>query len=340
MGMLQSRVMVLITIITSLSSQSWGGPVEVNVENFVRAETDQYFARYVAQGAFGRVVHVREPVSIQQQDVIRMNRDTLYSGGVFDVMSPVSITMPEGDGRFQSMQVINQDHYVVMVKHGAGTHRLSRENVGTRYAGVIVRTFMDPNDEADIAVANRLQDEIAARQASVGEFDVPDWDRESLDRVRGLLNALAVGVGGFATGAFGSREDVDPIRHLIATAAGWGGNPPAAATYAAETPARNDGKVPYVLTAGEVPVDGFWSVTVYNGDGFMEYNDRDTYSFNGVTAERNADGSVTIHFGGCDDGRSNCVPIMEDWNYVVRLYQPRKEILDGSWEFPAAVPVK
>ena len=64
-----------------------------------------------------------------------------------------------------------------------------------------------------------------------------------------------------------------------------------------------------------------------------------TGGFNNVTADRNNDGSITIHFGGCEDGRSNCIPIMEDWNYVVRLYQPRKEILEGSWEFPVAVPV-
>jgi hypothetical protein len=184
-----------------------------------------------------------------------------------------------------------------------------------------------------------LQDEIEVWQASVGEFDAPDWERESLDTVRGLLNALAAGAGGFATGAFGSREEVDPIRHLIATAAGRGGNPPAAATYVGKTLARNDGKVPHALTVGEVPVDGFWSLTVYNGDGFMEYNELDSYSFNNVTADRNNDGGITIRCGGCEDGRSNCIPIMDDWNHVVRLYRPRKEMLEGSWEFPVAVPV-
>jgi hypothetical protein len=31
---------------------------------------------------------------------------------------------------------------------------------------------------------------------------------------------------------------------------------------------------------------------------------------------------------------------MDGWNYAVRLYQPRKEILDGKWKFPAPKPVK
>jgi len=29
---------------------------------------------------------------------------------------------------------------------------------------------------------------------------------------------------------------------------------------------------------------------------------------------------------------------MPGWNYIVRLYRPRGEILDGSWKLPAAVP--
>jgi hypothetical protein len=34
----------------------------------------------------------------------------------------------------------------------------------------------------------------------------------------------------------------------------------------------------------------------------------------------------------------NCLPIMDGWNYTVRLYRPRAEILDGSWTFPAISP--
>jgi len=50
------------------------------------------------------------------------------------------------------------------------------------------------------------------------------------------------------------------------------------------------------------------------------------------------DGSYTIHFGG-EPGSVNHLPIAEGWNYMVRFYQPRKEILDGTWEFPQVKPV-
>ena len=83
----------------------------MTVDSFVRAETDSTLARYVRQGAFGKFLHIRTPTPIDKQNVIRMNRDTIYSIGVFDLTEPVTIVKPDGQGRFQSMQIINQDHY-------------------------------------------------------------------------------------------------------------------------------------------------------------------------------------------------------------------------------------
>jgi hypothetical protein len=89
----------------------------------------------------------------------------------------------------------------------------------------------------------------------------------------------------------------------------------------------------------DVPVDGFWSVIVYNAQGFMEPNPYNAYSLNNITAQKGADGSVVVQFGGCDGKIPNCLPIMNGWNYLVRLYRPRAEILDGTWKFPEAQPV-
>ena len=93
------------------------------------------------------------------------------------------------------------------------------------------------------------------------------------------------------------------------------------------------------MTLGAVPVRAFWSVTVYNADGRMEANDLGVNSYNNYTAQAAEDGAVTLHFGGCDDGRINCIPITPGWNYAVRLYEPEAEIIDGSWTFPALEPM-
>jgi hypothetical protein len=70
----------------------------------------------------------------------------------------------------------------------------------------------------------------------------------------------------------------------------------------------------------------------------MPINEYNAYSFNNVTAKKSKDGSITIHFGG-DPTAENFLPIVPGWNYIVRLYRPRQEILDGSWTFPDPKPV-
>jgi hypothetical protein len=85
--------------------------------------------------------------------------------------------------------------------------------------------------------------------------------------------------------------------------------------------------------------DGFWSVSVYDEGGWFRPNPHEAYALNNITARRGADGSVDIQFGGCDGQIPNCLPTMQGWNYMVRLYRARPEILSGAWTFPQAEPV-
>ncbi len=127
--------------------------------------------------------------------------------------------------------------------------------------------------------------------------------------------------------------------HLIYAASGWGGNHPKDATYISVTPLKNDGKTVYRLTVKDVPVDGFWSISLYDAKGYFEKNAYDAYTVNNLTAKLNQDGAAVIQFGGCDGKIPNCLPTMPGWNYAVRLYLPRAEILNGSWKFPEAHPI-
>src|SRR6202012_3747514 len=102
---------------------------------------------------------------------------------------------------------------------------------------------------------------------------------------------------------FGARGEVDPVRHLIGTAMAWGGNPEKDAIYLNVTPSQNDGKTAYRLTVGDVPVDGFWSISVYNAEGSSEPNKANAYTLNNLAAKKNEDGSITVQFGG-DNGKT------------------------------------
>jgi hypothetical protein len=320
--------------------QSAGNAIPVTVDNFIRAESDLYFAGILKDsGAIGKFLHRREPARIDNQTVIRLNRDTLYSSAVFDLdTSPVTITLPDAGSRFMSMQVINEDHYVPEVVYGKGNYALTKDQVGTRYVAVAIRTLVDPADPKDIEQVHALQDAIKVSQKSVGTFEAPNWDQASQKKVRDALLVLATTMPDFKK-AFGTKAQVDPVRHLIGTAAAWGGNPDKDATYLNITPAKNDGSTVYKLDVGKVPVDAFWSVSVYNAEGYFEKNPYDAYSLNSITAKKNADGSIAIRFGGCDSKIPNCLPIVKGWNYTVRLYRPRAEILNGTWKFPEPQPV-
>ena len=314
---------------------------EVNVENFVRAESDTMFRDNMASFGYdvGEVFHLREPTTPDNQPVIRMNQDTLYSYLVLDLSQPAKISLPEIEGRYQSMHVVNQDHYM-FVEANPGTYDLTEENVGTRFAMVGIRTFTDPKDPDDLKKAHEAQDAVKVEGGGKGPFDAPDWDQEALATGRKALNDFAAALGFEASRAFGREDEIEPTSYLIGAAVGWGGLPRSAAMYFMDSVAANEGDTPYTVTAKDVPVDAFWSVTVYNADGYLEPNDLNVNSFNSVTAEPNDDGSTTIHFGACDDGRKNCIPISAGWNYAVRMYQPRQEILEGRWKFPTPAPVE
>lgn len=309
----------------------------VTPDNFVRAESDLYFSRLVDDDGFGHFLHYRELSPLDHQLVIRQNRDTLYSAAILDLdAGPATVTLPDAGTRFMSAQVVSEDHYVAEVRYGAGAFALTKESVGTRYVLVAIRTLVDPGDAADLAAVHALQDAITVEQAQTGRFEIPKWDVGSQKKVRDALLVLASTLPD-SKRMFGTPEDTDPVRHLIGAATAWGGNPERDALYLNVVPAQNDGTTELRLTLADVPVDGFWSVTVYNSEGYFTPNAQNAYSVNNVTATASPDGDVEIRFGA--SGAVNSLPITPGWNYMVRLYRPRPEILSGEWTCPTAQPV-
>ena len=313
--------------------------VSVTPDNFVRAESDLYFSGVVKSGGFGKFDHTRDPAPLDKQTVIRLNRDTLYSAAVFDLdAGPVTITLPDVGKRFMSMQVIDEDQYTHAVHYGGGSYSLNKKDIGTRYVLVAIRTLVDPSNPKDLQQVRALQDAMKVDQpGGPGTFEIPKWDLASQTKVRNALLVLASTLPE-TNRMYGTKDNVDPVRFVVGAASGWGANPPTEALYLNIFPSRNDGSTIYKLHVKDVPVDGFWSVSLYNADGYYQENPYNAYSLNNITAKKNGDGSITVQFGGCDGKISNCLPIMKGWNYMVRLYRPHPEILDGKWKFPEAQP--
>jgi hypothetical protein len=306
--------------------------MHVNVDNFVRAETARMFAALQHDaGAVNVFSHNREPAAVEHQTVIRLNRDTLYSFAVVDISEGAALNIPEHGSRYVSAMVVNEEHFINRIFHDAGEHRLTIDHFETAHVLVAVRILVDPTDPDDVHAVTALQDQLAITAQSAEPYVSADYDTPSLDSTRQALLSLAAGLSEFDR-TFGTKHDVDPVRHLIGTAAGWGGLPTEEATYIGVAPGLPVGQ--YELTARDVPVDGFWSISVYNADGYFEPNETGVYSVNSITGTRNDDDSITVRFGDHGD-LPNSIPVTEGWNYLVRLYRPRTEIITGSWTFPS-----
>ncbi|WP_204113274.1 DUF1214 domain-containing protein [Shimia biformata] len=309
--------------------------VKVDIDNFVRAATNMEIGKYLAfSGGVNKLFHLREPTRVDQQPTVRMNRDTLYSMAIIDISEGASVTLPETGDRYISAHIVNQDHYMDVFS-GGGTYPLSQETFATPYVVMIIRTLVDAADPDDISTVHELQDQIKIDAGSSRPFIMPNYDEDSFDAVLAAAKALADHIPD-SSRTFGMPDEVDPIRHFLGAAFGWGGLPETEAFYLNVVPNLPVGEYQIDIPA-DVPVGAFWSVSLYNAQGFFEPNSRNAYNVNSVTGARNDDGSMVVHLGGCEDNRVNCLPIMEGWNYTVRLYQPGPEILDGNWRFPEAV---
>lgn len=304
--------------------------VHVNVDNFVRAESDRMFD-FILQdtGGINRFLHNSAPTALDHQPIIRQNRDTIYSAAIVDVSQGAVLTLPEAGDRYLSAMIVSQDHYVPHIFHEAGAYTLTAEEVGSPYGLVAIRILVDPDDAADLASVHALQTQISIEAASAVEFALPDYDTVSFTSTREHLIALSLGLPDFR-GAFGRRGEVNDVRHLLGAASGWGGFPESEAIYLNVDPKLPPGD--YSLTVRDVPVNAFWSITVYNAEGYMQDNKRGIVSVNSITAEPDSDGSITVRFGEGD--QPNTIPTPESWNYTVRLYQPRPELQSGQWSFP------
>ncbi|WP_377191412.1 DUF1214 domain-containing protein [Ruegeria meonggei] len=310
----------------------------VTISNFVRAATDNELKTYDRlAGGVNQFFHFKEPTPIDNQPTIRMNRDTLYSVAVIDISKGATLTLPDVGDRYMTTMVVNQNHFINEVFDGGGVFQLDMDTFDTPYVLVFMRILVDAESPEDIAAVNTIQDGFTIEAASATPFEMPNYDTESFAAVR----QAAIELGRFATDSvrtFGTADHVDPLRHFLGTAVGFGGLPEEEAFYLNIEPGLPLGEYSIQVPA-DVPVNAFWSVSLYNADGFFELNSLDAYVINSVSGTRNDDGSVTVHFGGCDDGRANCLPIMDGWNYAVRLYQPGPDVIDGNWAFPNVQPV-
>lgn len=309
----------------------------VTPETYIRAESDRQFGVIAKMaGGVNRFYHLRRPTPLDKQNIVRMNRDTLYSMSIVDTSQGATITVPElPKDRYVSVYLVDNDHYCPFVIYTSGTHELPGD---TKYLGLVVRIqVFNPKDENEIALINELQDQFIIKGNSADPLPELEWDLESLQALTGQYEKESAHYRS-VNGMMGPRGKVDEkTRHIVA-AAGWGLFPEWDATYLNYS-GGHDYRICHQATY-QVPENGaFWSITVYGTDGFMK---SDNNIVNSSNVKLNGDGTFTVYFGAAETcGEApNRLDTTEGWNFAMRIYRPGKSVLEGGYKLPEAKPVK
>jgi hypothetical protein len=307
----------------------------VTQKTYCRAETDRTF--YNASqltGGVNKLFSFRNVTPLDRQTVVRMNKDTLYTVALVDTSKGATITVPDMPaGRYFSVLLLDNDHYCPGVIYTSGKHELPRD---TKYLAINVRIqLLHPDDPADIALVNQLQDQFVIQANSADPFPEPNWDKKSLAALTAEYNAEFAKFDLYPDGWMGKRGEADDaIRHL-GCAGAWGlfpNNDAIYINYNGHLPADKGHTATY-----QVPENNaFWSITIYGADGYMKSENN---ILNAANTKMNADGTFTVYFGSkeaCGDV-PNRLDVSEGWNFLMRVYRPGPSVLNGSYKLPDAV---
>ena len=315
----------------------------VTKANYAVAETEVILADYVrkiAKGTcadgMGLFLHQKGAMDPKERTILRPNFDTLYSFAVLDLNSPAMVVLPETD-RYQILEVVNEEHWIPLESANPGGYQLTKELMGSRYVLVLVRTRVNMQDPEDLKKAGIVQDQIGLEQAEKGEFVAKNkYDMDEILAMRADYNKRLQPEGVTSEMAFGKKGEISEEMRNFGVAVGWGGLTKQGAVY--PIPKVVDSTDPQTLTLKDVPSDprAFWSVTVYDKQGFSV---GEKYNVNSAFAKKNEKGEYVIHFGG-DKSKDNYLDIYPGWNVVLRIYSPTEAYFNGSWIPPQFQPAQ
>jgi hypothetical protein len=207
---------------------------------------------------------------------------------------------------------------------------------------------------------------ILARMAQIGivpgqDFDITKLDpavaqglqdvpKAGFEKIMAHFKNAGVDVNGWLfstkTGLYGT----DYLQRAFITAIGLGANRPQDAIYPTSEMAANgkpyEGANKYVIhfAKGQMPpVNGFWSLTMYDADYFFVQNPLNRYTLSSRSKfKTNKDGSVDLFIHNTSPGKgqeSNWLPAPAGkFILMFRFYWPKDAIIDGIWKMPPVTP--
>ncbi len=319
--MKKNRLTILFTAIglASVSHVFAETLIPVTENNYEEAESDLAFKNITKLVGSNKWYHFSGLTPLNNQTVVRMNRDTIYSGYVADLSNGGSITIPDTGNRYISVMIVQNDQYVDQVFSTPGTHKIESQ---TDFAMIVARIQIDPNDPADIQRVKNIQKQLKVTTRSNKEHVMPNYNMTQLASVRDALVKEGSKLGN-QKNMQGAHGQVVPRMHMYGTAIGWGMLPDTEAQYFSYYSkgeiANPDNCSQATYLPPKVKGNGFYSLTIYNHQGYIAF---DKAVLNKNNIEYNADGSFTVNYGSCPKGAKNAMPIAKGWDVMMRIYKP------------------
>jgi len=289
--------------------------------NYVVAETDWYFSAQQERAAVNTFTH-NGPVSKDAQEIIRSNRDVMYSLAVVDISKGATLSIPKRKA-FQAIHVMDENHLTHrVIRAGESVTITPKDVTGGTHVYLLARTKITDDKEESLAAQRAMKIEAA----SAKPYKSKGFDEEELVKVRKQL--VTEYVAGEATiiehkSFVSTLADADPESYLYAAAVGWGGLPAHTAQYLPSITGQGL-DTPQMITVPKPDLDwdagGFFSLTTYDADGWIV---EDNFYIDHNRMQDNGD-SFTIYLNTPD--QKNSVKVREGWTGVFRFYLPKDEL--------------
>jgi len=314
---------------------------QVTPDNYARAEVDESFRKVVSGVGPNAFRHDRALMPLDKQVAVTMNRDTVYSFGVFHAPPGTTITLPKSaDNRYQSAMILQNDDYTDQVFYAPGTFPIKSK---TDFIGVVVRTQIDPSKPEDIKNVRALQDAIKVNWPAGTQpksYKIVDWDQASLQRLRSQYQKEAAKLPNFNDAA-GAHGEVKPEMLRLSASVALGLLPAKDAVYIyRDYGLKGDQCYQATYAKPEFLQGGFFSFTMYGADKYLK---SDNSNLNNRAMKFNQDGSVTVHYGPKEKcgAVANWLPTPGDnWYLGMRIYRPGESVVSGEYTIPQPTPVK
>ena len=301
-----------------------GGEV-ATMDNIVRAETAKYFAAETIETGTNKFRHERNGIQLDNQTVIRSNFDLIYSYAIYDISGGIEISVPKYD-LYQIVHVFDENSVTIAVVYPGQTVNLAKEDVSYgNHVYLFMRTQPRTYDEKGMVEVRKRQDAVAVSAGSSKPY-VSDtkYDVNSFNKLRSELITRAVTEGVINEGFVDNIKDAKTPQYQMINLAGWGGLPAKHAFYYVVLPsdeaAKNGEHSSVTFSAPDLQYNnaGYWSITMYDKDGWVKTN---PFNMSSLKVKPNEDGTITLNFNGSPSDINN-IRVTENWNALFRCYLP------------------